>query len=947
MRQINLLLVFVAVYSLSYGQQRIANFGLTSPQDPASLPRSAAKVVQPVRKAKANAVTVLQPVQGNDFLLTGGWELAEASKVTAASQSLFSSNLNTDNWYNATVPGTVLTSLVNQGVYPDPYFGLNNLAIPDSLCRIDWWYRIAFKLPKENSNKNTWLVFNGINYRAEVWLNGKQLGTINGAFRHGEFNASDCIKRDGENVLVVHILPPNNPGIPHEESPRAGTGMNGGQLCLDGPTFISSEGWDWVPGIRDRNIGIWQDVHIRFTDEVKIIDPQVITDLPLPDTTNVSITVRTGIENISGKLQQVTVTGKIENINFSKQVNLKPGEKTDVVFSPEEFPQLKLKNPRLWWPNGYGRQELYNLDLMVNSANRESDHKTVRFGIREMSYDLSIDAKDKKDWRVEFNPISALKGGKPIFDNIHRRDVGAGTHIPKLREDADPGLLTDSPDLATAPYMVIKVNGKPIFCRGGNWGMDDAMKNVTREHLEPYFRLHHDANLNMVRNWTGENTEENFYDLCDEYGMLVWNDFWLTTQGYNLGINDDNLFLDNARDVIIRFRNHPSIAVWNPRNEGYAPDYIEEHLAGFVAKDDGTRLYQPNSINMNLKPSGPWNYFKNPADYFRNNAKGFNTEQGTPSLPTSESMRKMMAKEDVWPVSDVWYYHDFHDGLKDYNKAINSKYGKSESLEEYCKKAQMVNFDSHRAMFESWNSKLWNNTTGLLLWMTHPAWPSMEWQIYSWDYETFGSYFGSLKACEPIHAQYNLHDSKVVIINTCLKEVPNAKIEFKLFNLQGKVLFQKAQKVNVRANQLTDCFIPELPSDLPEIYLARVVLTDSKGNPISINEYWKSASDNFQALNQLEKVELKGKIVKQLKGKTAKIEFELVNHSKTPAVGIKLNLRNPATNERILPAYFSDGYFTLFPGESRRLTVDCGQSGPMFITTDGYNVTNQSIIPIN
>ena len=121
--------------------------------------------------------------------------------------------------------------------------------------------------------------------------------------------------------------------------------------------------------------------------------------------------------------------------------------------------------------------------------------------------------------------------------------------------------------------------------------MDDGMKRVSREHLEPYFRLHKEANFNMIRNWTGESTEEVFYQLCDEYGMLVFNDFWLSTQGYNMPVNDDDLFLRNAEDVVKRFRNHPSIAIWNPRNEGFAPEYIEKRLAEMIARVDGTRYY--------------------------------------------------------------------------------------------------------------------------------------------------------------------------------------------------------------------------------------------------------------------------------------------------------------------------------------------------------------------
>ncbi len=478
--------------------------------------------------------------------------------VTASDQSIFAPGFNTSEWYNATVPGTVLTTLVDQGVYPDPYFGLNNLSITDSLCRKEWWYRLAVKLPENCSGKTIWFLFNGINYKADIWLNGKLLGRIAGAFQRGNFDATQLVNIQGKNILAVHIYPPHNPGIPQEESPVAGQGPNGGQLCLDGPTFISSEGWDWVPGIRDRNIGIWQDVRLRLTGAVTISDPQVITDLPLPDTTSVAITIKSGFTNHSDQAQKITVTGQIDHLEFSKTLEFKPNESKVICFSPDEYPRLNLRNPRLWWPNGYGCQELYTLSLQVKNGNSAlSDEASIRFGVRELTYELSVAKPEKPMWRVEFNPIKAA--GQVLFNTIDRMDLGDGTFLPKLAESANPSMLTTVQEKNDNPFLTIKVNGIPVFCKGGNWGMDDGMKRGAREKLEPYFRLHRDANFNMVRNWTGESTEEVFYDLCDEYGLLVWNDFWLSTEGYNLNVNDNVLFMANATEVVKRFRNHPSI----------------------------------------------------------------------------------------------------------------------------------------------------------------------------------------------------------------------------------------------------------------------------------------------------------------------------------------------------------------------------------------------------
>jgi len=933
---INILAVSAMTATPVFGQ----NFGLTSPQDASTLPKSAVPAQTSVRKAKHSAVTVLEPVRQNEWKISDGWELAEASRVMASDRSIFNQDFNTSDWYNAVVPGTVLTTLVEQGVYPDPYHGLNNLAIPESLCRTDWWYRTTFELPQAGMSKNIRLLFNGINYRAEIWLNGKILGRMDGAFVRGDFDATALVKKNGANILAVHIYPPANPGIPHEESPSSGRGPNGGQLCLDGPTFISSEGWDWMPGIRDRNIGIWQDVRIRYVGDVRIGDTKVVSDLPLPDTTSAKLFVETEVMNDSRQDRNVTVQGSIGKIVFQQTLQLAAGEKRLVSFTADKYPQLRILNPKLWWPNGYGAHPLYELKMEARDGTDVSDTKTTRFGIRELSYELTVDAPAATDWRVEYFPIEALKDKKPLFKNLDRKDVGDGVNIPKLHEGIDKSLFHEVQDKRTAPYLVIKVNGQRIFCKGGNWGMDDAMKQVSRQHLEPYFILHRDAHFNMIRNWTGESTEEVFYDLCDEYGMLVWNDFWLSTEGYNLNVNDDQLFLTNAREVIRRFRNHPCIALWCPRNEGYAPEAIDEGLARMIAEEDGTRHYQGNSRYLNLRPSGPWHYFTDAADYFRKNAKGFNTEQGTPSVPTAQSMRKMMAKEDVWPISDVWFYHDLHFGQEEYRKAIETLYGTPGSLDDFCKKAQMVNYDSHRAMFESWNSKMWNNTSGLLLWMTHPAWPSMVWQVYSWDYETFGSYFGSLKACEPVHVQMNLHDNKVSIVNSSLQALKNVKVGLQCYDLQGKKLYEKSVRLlQAPANQLTECFTPELKG-LPQVYLARVILSDKNGKELSRNEYWKTATKegDFKSFNGLQPVALQLKTLGIKKGGQNRMELEVTNTTGVPAIGVKMNLCNATTGETILPAYFSDGYFNLLPGESRRLSVTYGVTAPVSIVTDGYNV---------
>jgi hypothetical protein len=375
---------------------------------------------------------------------------------------------------------------------------------------------------------------------------------------------------------------------------------------------------------------------------------------------------------------------------------------------------------------------------------------------------------------------------------------------------------------------------------------------------------------------------------------------------------------------------------------------VSDGCAQIIDEEDETRYYIPSSSFLNLSPSGPWKYYHNPAKYI-NDVDGFNTEVGIPSVPRAESMRNMMAEEDVWPISDVWFYHDQY-GPKQITKSLNTLYGESETLEDFCMKAQMVNYEGHRAMFESWNSRLWNNASGVMLWMSHPAWPSIKWQIYSWDYETLGSYFGTKKALEPVHIQMNLHNNKVVAINTSLKSLPESRVSIRIFDLKAKLLFERRINLDVKENQLIDCYNLKIPKELPENYMVALELRDQRGVLISENRYWLANPNikrNFLQFNNLGNVALTGKvIVKNMNGNLKRV-VEIKNSTKIIALGIKLNLRDATTNERILPAYFSDGYFTLLPGESREISIDyptVKASEKMKITAEGYNVKLQEIV---
>lgn len=964
--KISVLLVVLVIFTVGIArlqaQPHNLNYGLKEPQPKSSLPVSnSGKNIVTVRKPFVAEKGELKKLGQFEYVVDKGWALANSSEIGNNPEEICKSQFNPTNWVNAIVPGTVLTSLVNQGVYPDPYFGLNNLEIPESLCRTSWWYRVPVNLPAEIKNKNLTLVLNGINYKAEVWLNGKLLGQVNGAFCRGVFDITPWIDRDKENILAIKVLPPLNPGIPQEQSAVAPRGPNGGVLCKDGPTFFATEGWDWIPGIRDRNMGIWQDVRILATGSVRIVDPQVVTDLDLPDTTKAYITIKTDVESLSEISEYFTLSASIGkyNINLKKKFKISGKESVEVEFNPENSKQLSIKNPELWWLNGYGKAALQNLTLTLKDAGGTVvDEQTIRFGIRELSYEMAAAMPASGNVsRINFEPVNYFSNTKlPPFDNINRKQVAEGVFVPSLKESTvKSGLEILEGD---NPYLVIKVNGVPVFCKGGNWGMDDAMKRVGRERLEPYFRLHKEENFNMIRNWTGQNTEATFYELADEYGLLVWNDFWMSTEGYNLPPDDEPLFLKNATDVIKRFRNHPSIAIWCSRNEGYTPVTMEDSLAAVIVRHDGTRHYQPNSRNMNLRPSGPWHFHSEPAEYL-NYAYGFNTELGTTSIPTAETIKGMMPPEDTWPISDAWYYHDLHHGESDFRSTLIRDYAEGSTLDNFSKTAQFLNFQSHRAMFEAWNSRMFKSTSGLLLWMSHPAWPSFVWQTYTYDYETHAAYFACKKACEPLHVQMNTKTGEVQVVNTTLKTHENLTVSAEIIGLELQKLGSKSQQVKSESNTAQHCFNLVLPESQTEIFFVVLKILDENKKELSNNFYWLKNPNLtgfipptlvFRGLKNIEPATVNADVKYKIEDGKLKGEIKLENTGNSLAMMIKLNLRNQSNGSRILPVYFSDGYFQLFPGESKILTFECSTAATpdnMVVTAEGYNLEKTELASIN
>ena len=824
-------------------------------------------------------------------VLTGGWQLQDAAKAPQSGAEIAVSGFNTNGWYTATVPGTVLTTLVNNHVYPEPLYGENNRpeTIPDSLARNSYWYRTTIDVPISYKDHHIWLHFDGINYSATVWVNGAQVGETRGAFIRGIFDITANVKPGKKAVLAVLVHPQPNPGVPHEHTLRAGIGPNGGVSALDGPTFLCVLGWDWIPAMRDRDTGIWQKVFLSATGAVRVKDPLVTTDLPLPRIDSTEVGVSATVENVSDQPQVGVLKGTIENIAFEREVELAPHSTQIISFDQKTSPALHIEHPRLWWPNGYGEPNLYKLHLSFEAGGQVSDAQDVSFGVRKISYSV-------------------------------------------------PG--TDT--------LTISVNGVPVFIRGGDWGLDEGMKRIPRERLETQIRLHKLANMNLIRNWVGQSTGEDFYELCDKYGILLWDEFFQPNPGDGPDPTDIPTYLANVRDKILHFRNHPSIAVWCARNEGFPPPVIDAALRTLMAELEPTRRYQPSSTDgAGVRSHGPYSW-RAPREFYKVTDDYFKTETGSVSIPTLESIHGMMPKKDWETINDDWAEHDFakgNSGAQDYPAVMGARYGKIANLADFVRKSQLANYEAFRAMYEGRNAQMFHPTTAVITWMSDPAQPSFVWQIYHYDFEPMSSYFGVMHASEMVHIQFNEANGELEVINNRPEPENDLTAHVAVYNLDGALAYQHETKVTAAAEAATNLGPVEFPAALSAVHFLRLELTDAQGKVISNNFYWLGATehpDDLTELNRMPAVTIEAQAETKDVGGKRLVEVKLHNPTDHIALMTHLQLRRKS-GERVLPAFYSDNYVSLAPHESRAVTIEADASQfsgeDALVVFDGWNVT--------
>ena len=842
------------------------------------------------------------PEPGEKTLIHSDWYARKANEVKMDGNRLSAAPLDKTGWLPARVPGTVLTTLLENHMYPAPEFGLNNNLIPDihevGNDFYTYWFTRQFTINNLPEGRNVWLNFRGINYKAEIFLNGKRINrnTHEGMFLRKTFNITPYLRTDAPNVLAVLVYPPTHAG-----NPNGGQGGDG-QIARNN-TMQYTPGWDWIQPVRDRNTGIWDEVSITTTGPVCLSSPYVVTKVPGvrdPETK----TQREAFVNTSVELENTGSTSlkgllvcETNGTRLTQPVTLSPFEKKTVSLNP-----LAVKNPRLWWPNGIGEQPLYDMNLSFEIGNQVSDRERLRYGIREITSDKCPD-----------------NGGRRFF-----------------------------------------VNGQKIYVTGGNYINSDWLLRLSPERYRDEVRFHAEMNLRMIRVWGGALVERpEFYNACDEFGILVFQDLW--GSGDCNGAWEDptkmdsrerrweypdnhDLFIASVEDQVKMIRNHPSLCFWCGANEWPLAKDIDQCLRKEVfPRLDPERLFVSFSTDtlftrnyLGDNGDGPYG-IQEPEWFFSFRSHPFNPEAGSVGSPEVESMREMMTEQDLagfprkgFTRNYTWRYHKdlgYGDHLE--------RYGEVKDIETYCKYAQVVNYDQYRSFMEGWASHMWDWYTGILIWKTQNPWTSLRGQMYDWSLDVNASLYGTRKGCEPLHAYYNPVTRKAGLLNTTLKDYTDLSIVARIYNLEGKLLWEKETRASSKANTVQELLDIPVPEGIKGAYFLRLAL-----NADVPNIYWLTTEPkDYTSLSQLPKSrpDIKTEIKKE--GSNFVGTVRLSADSQISFFN-RIKVFDKETGKRILPVHYSDNYITLMPGDQQEISLEFPANLPeerIQIVVDSYN----------
>jgi exo-1,4-beta-D-glucosaminidase len=850
---------------------------------------------------------VPQPGFGEVIKLRDGWRMQSLYKVEKGGSVISNAGFPVTSWYPVSVPTTVVSALLKLKQYPDPDFGMNLRKLPgvtypigenfsnipmrqDSPFMVPWWFRKTFDLPASYKGKTIWLDLGGINYRANIFLNGKQIGTyddVAGAWRTYELDITSAAQPGKENVLAVEIFSPTEK-----------------DLAI---TFV-----DWNPAPPDKNMGMFREVEIRTSGPVAVRYPAVISKVDPDERAHLTVTAL--LTNASQTDVRGQLKGKIGELEFSQDVQLKPNEQKDITFDPTQFPQLNLDHPHLWWPVQMGSPELNQLELRFEVNGNISDTAKNSFGIREITSELN-------------------SAGKRVFS----------------------------------------VNGKKLLIRGGGWS-PDMMLRENPERLRDEFAYVRDMGLNTIR-LEGKLENEDFFNLADQQGILVmagwcccdaW-EHWSEWTPEELPIAKASL-----RDQIYRLRGHPSLLAWlngsdnpPPANVEQAYLQIEKQLqwpnpvissatakATTVSGESGVKMTGPYEyvapnywMEDSLTPSHPQTC--NPGGC--GGAYGFNSETSPgPAVPPIETIQTMFPKEHWWPIDDWWNFHAGGENFKDlhvFTEALNARYGPASTLDDYTFKSQVQSYEGIRAMFEAYSRNKYTSG-GVIQWMLNNAWPSMIWHLYDFYLRPGGGYFGAKIAMQPLNPLYGYDDHSIYLVNSRYKDADGVRVSTRVLNLDMSEKFSNESTVDVPADGVVKVILLPDIAGLSSTYFVALKVSDSAGNVLGSNFYWLSTKPetldwakstwfntptssyaDFTALAQLPKAKLNVTQRNERKGEREITHVTVENPSKTLAFFVRLKLKKGAAGSEILPVLWQDNYISLLPGEKRELTADYRANG--------------------
>jgi len=853
------------------------------------------------------------------------WTLQSSAKVEAKGEVVSSARFIPRGWHEGTVPTTVVAALVKDKTLPDPFHAMNlrqfpgvtypiggnfsNIAMEtDSPYAVSWWYRKQFAAPASYRGKTVWLNFKGINYRANVFLNGKQIANSNdvaGAWRTYEFNVTSALKPGAENILAVQVFSPTE-----------------NDLAI---TFV-----DWNPAPPDKNMGLWREVYLTTSGPVALRYPTVVSKLNLPTNDSAQLTVTAQLKNGSDRPVKAKLKGQIENVAFEQDVDLAANETKDVTFAADQFPKLVFSNPRLWWPVQMGKPNLYPLTMTVEVNGAVSDHSQTEFGIRQMTSE--VNATGGRAFHVNGKNILIRGGG--WTPDMMLRESSQRLH-DEFRYVFDIGLNTVRLEgkLETQEFFDIADHDGILVMAGWcccdfwerwpRWKPQDF--EIAKQSLrDQIYRLRSHPSLVMWLNGSDNppppDVEQMYLDIEKE---LLW----------------PNPVVSSATGKPTTVTGDSGVKMTGPY-EYVAPSYWEVD----------TKQGQPNRKQCNPGGCG--------------GAYGFNTETSMgPAVPPIESIRAMIGKDHLWPIDDVWNYHAGGGAFKTiqvFSDALANRYGKSDRVEDFAAKSQMQTYEGVRAMYEAYSRNKYEST-GVIQWMLNNAWPSMIWHLYDYYLRPGGGYFGAKRAMEALHPVYGYDDHSVWVVSSQYEDLKGLKLTTKIYNLDMSEKFSHEDSLDAAADSTAKVFtVPEV-QDLSPVYFVALRLADSSGKLVGSNFYWLSTKPenldwaksnwwmtptesyaDYTALSQLPKVKLRATSRTERRGEESITHVTLENPSKSLAFFVRLKLDKGAKGEEILPVVWEDNYISLLPGEKREDTAtyrssELGVAKPV-IEVSGWNV---------